>query len=511
MLSRVLSYGVSGVESYQVMVEVFVSNGLPSLDIVGLPDIAVKESRDRVRAALMNSGYTMPVGRVTVNLAPADMKKEGPAYDLPIAIAVLIASKQIVPKVPIQNMVILGELSLDGGVQSVRGMLPMIIGAQQSGVKSVMIPYDNAKEVITVESMTVYPAKSLREVIAHLLNEKPIMPHNQKTYQECLEEAIYSVDMADVKGQLGARRALEIACAGGHNMIMIGVPGAGKTMLARCMPSILPPMSYEEALETTRIHSVTGALKGQGMLTIRPFRAPHHSASLPSLIGGGSKASPGEVSLAHNGVLFLDEIAEFSKATLEALRQPLEDGVAAVTRVQARGIYQSRCMLVASMNPCPCGYYGSRFKRCRCTPNEIKRYIDRISGPLLDRIDIQIEVDNVPVDEIRTNGQAESSAEVLKRVSKARSVQKERFKDQNIHVNAQMDSTMVKKYCSMDKQAEDLLCHAMKQNNMSMRGYTRILKVARTIADLRNEELIGLSDVAEAIQYRSLDGKYWRQ
>ncbi|MCL2866231.1 MAG: YifB family Mg chelatase-like AAA ATPase [Clostridia bacterium] len=508
MLAKALSYGVNGVDGYPVYAEVFISGGLPSLDIVGLPDTAVKESRDRVRAAIMNTGFAMPISRVTVNLSPADIKKEGPSYDLPIAVAVLVANNQVIPESP-EDTVLFGELSLDGTLQPVKGALPMVISARQEGMKSVILPKQNAREVITVQGISVYPAETLREVIYHLTGREKLPRQQQKSYQECLDNTVFPVDMADVRGQVGAKRAVEVACAGGHNLIMIGVPGAGKTMLARCIPTILPPMTYQEALETTRIHSITGALRGQGMLTLRPFRSPHHSASVPSLVGGGSKAGPGEVSLAHNGVLFLDELAEFTKQALEALRQPLEDGVASVTRVSAKMNYPSRCMLVASMNPCPCGYHGSKTKKCRCSSHDIRRYLDRISGPLLDRVDIQIEVDSVPVEEIRHTGTAESSADILKRVQAARERQLQRFAKEGIHSNAQMDAKQVKRYCVLDTGAEPLLTMAVRSNHISMRGYTRILKVARTITDLRGGDVIGSNDIAEAIQYRSLDQKYW--
>ena len=509
MLARALSYGVSGVDGYRVQVEVFVSGGLPSFDIVGLPDAAIKESRDRVRAALMNSGFTIPVGRITVNLAPADMKKEGPAYDLPIAIAILQAAGQIIVE-GLESTLIIGELSLDGTLHPVRGVLPMTISARQNEVESIILPRANAMEIVTIQGMQVYPATNLKDVIYHLTGREKLPAQVQKTYSECLAAAEYPMDLKDVRGQSGARRALEIACAGGHNMLMIGVPGAGKTMLARCIPSILPQMTYEEALESTRIHSINGSILGGGMLTVRPFRAPHHSASVPSLVGGGSKAGPGEVSLAHNGVLFLDEIAEFSKGALEALRQPLEDGYAAVTRVQAKSVYPSGCMLVASMNPCPCGYFGSRQRKCRCTPNDIRRYLDRLSGPLLDRIDMHIEVDSVPVEEIRASGQEEASSVVAQRVAQARARQTQRFAGSAIYSNAQMNTRAMKQHCALEGDTEALLMTAIKSRGLSMRAYGRILKVARTIADLAGRECIGLADVAEAIQYRSLDEKYWR-
>lgn len=510
MLASTLCYGLSGVSGFAVKVEVFAASGMPQLEIIGLPDASVKESRDRVSAAIVNSGFTMPIARLTVNLAPADQRKEGPAFDLPIAIAVLMASGQLENQ-DLSDTLLLGELSLDGTLQPVRGALPVVISASEQGVEKVILPMANGAEVDCIQGICVYPAQSLRQVVMHLRGKEPIPAQCQRTYQELLEHTSCEVDMSQVQGQVGARRALEIAAAGGHNMLMIGVPGSGKTMLARCLPGILPPMTFEEALETTRINSIAGRVKpGNGLMVMRPFSAPHHSASVASLIGGGSNARPGEVSLSHNGILFLDELPEFSKQALEALRQPLEDGVVSVSRVANQAQYQSRFMLIASMNPCPCGYYGSKQRACRCSQHEIRRYLDRVSGPLLDRIDIQIEVDAVPVKEINESKPAESSAVVRERVRKARAIQQERYRLDGIYCNAALNSRLTKRYCALSPEATNLLHMAVERMGMSMRAYGRVLKVARTIADLAGEKHIQTQHIAEAIQYRELDGKYWR-
>lgn len=510
MLARTLGYGLSGVSGFPVKVEVYAANGLPALEIIGLPDASVKESRDRVGAAIVNSGYAMPIARLTVNLAPADTKKEGPAFDLPVAVCILMASGQM-EKMELSGTLMLGELSLDGSLQPVRGALPMVISASEQGIEEIILPEGNAEEVACIQGVKVYPARSLRQVVDHLKGRACIPAQQQRSYQEVLQESRCAVDMSQVQGQLGARRALEVAAAGGHNMLMIGVPGSGKTMLARCLPGILPPMTFEEALETTRIHSIAGKLApGTGLMATRPFCSPHHSASVASLIGGGSNARPGEVSLAHNGVLFLDELPEFSRSALEALRQPLEDGVVSVTRVRNQAEYQSSFMMVASMNPCPCGYFGSKQRQCRCGQHEIRRYLDRVSGPLLDRIDIQIEVDAVPVKEISTGSAAESSAVVAQRVRKAREIQQMRYRGEGIHCNAQLDARLTKRYCALTPEATQVLHMAVDRMGMSMRAYGRVLKVARTIADLAGESSISTAHVAEAIQYRELDEKYWR-
>lgn len=511
MLARTLAYGLSGVDGFAVNVEVYAANGLPALEIIGLPDASVKESRDRVSAAIVNSGFAMPIARLTVNLAPADTKKEGPAFDLPIAISILMASAQL-PAADLSRTLMLGELSLDGSLQPVRGALPMVISAAKAGVCDVILPEGNAAEVACIEGIRVYPARSLRQAAAHVSGREHIPAQVQRRYEDLLAEGIAPiVDMSQVQGQVGAKRALEIAAAGGHNMLMIGVPGSGKTMLARCLPGILPPMTFEEALETTRINSIAGKVPaGSGLMVTRPFVAPHHSASMVSLIGGGFNAMPGAVSYANAGILFMDELPEFSRPALEALRQPLEDGHVTVTRVHSQSVYPSRFMLVASMNPCPCGYYGSKTRQCRCGQHEIRRYLDRVSGPLLDRIDIQIEVDAVPVKEIHQGHDAESSAEVRARVTRARRIQQERYRESGVYCNAQLTSALQKRYCQLGPEATAVLHMAVDRMGMSMRAYGRVLKVARTIADLAGSEEIRTEHVAEAIQYRELDGKYWK-
>ena len=513
IMARTLSFGLSGVEGYPVHVEVFGVNGIPGMDIIGLPDASVKESKDRVNAAIINSGKQMKPRRITVNLAPADTRKEGPAFDLPIAVGVMIANGELhsAPDKNLERIALFGELSLDGHVQPVNGVLPMVISAQENGVREVILPKENAREAACLEGMTIRPASHLTEVIAYLEGRETIPPQRQISFEELQHDAGCMFDMREIRGQKGARRALEVAAAGGHNLLMVGVPGSGKTMLARCLPGILPPMSFEEALETTRIHSICGHMpSGGGLIVTRPFCAPHHSASIASLIGGGANAKPGEVSQAHNGVLFLDELPEFSRGALEALRQPLEDGFVSVTRVKHQARYQSSFMLVAAMNPCPCGYFGSAKRACRCTPQEIRRYLDRVSGPLLDRIDIQIEVDAVPVNEINQSEPAESSAEVAKRVAEARRVQTARYRGTGKHCNAQLASAEVREVCRVTREAEQILHAAVEAMHMSMRAYNRILKVARTIADLAGAEIIDAPQIAEAVQYRELDQKYWR-
>ena len=511
-MAKTLSFGISSVSGFPVTVEVFSHNGIPMMEIIGLPDTSVRESRDRVSAAIINSGREPDPKRITINLAPADMKKEGPSFDLPIAVGVMISTGKLdpVPERNPEHIAMFGELSLDGHIQPVNGVLPMAISAKENNIREIILPAGNAKEAACIENIRIIPVSTLADVIAYLEGKADIIPQEQVSYEELQKECVFPVDMAQIKGQTAARRALEVAAAGGHNMIMIGVPGSGKTMLARSLPGILPPLTFEEALETTRIHSISGKLpSGSGLMVMRPFCAPHHSASVASLVGGGQDAKPGEVSLAHNGVLFLDELPEFSRNALEALRQPLEDGVVSVSRVKRQAQYQSSFMLIAAMNPCPCGYFGSSRRTCRCTPPEIRRYLDRVSGPLLDRIDIQIEVDSVPISEINSQTPAESSAVVAARVAAARAIQLERYRDTRFFCNSQLDSSAIRRFCTPDAEAEKLLHMAVEKMHMSMRAYNRILKVARTIADLAGEETVAMPHVAEAIQYRELDQKYW--
>lgn len=513
IMTATKSFGISGVDGFPVNIEVFSANGLPGIEIIGLPDASIRESKDRVNAAIISSGKRMQPRRITVNLAPADQKKGGPSFDLPIAVGILLAMGeiQVSGHIDLDKTVMFGELGLDGHIQAVNGALPIVISANEHGFTDVILPADNAKEVACIQGMRIFPANTLKEVIEHLDGSTPILPQEQIRYAQTNNYSESIIDLSQVKGQAGARRALEVAAAGGHNMLMVGVPGSGKTMLARCLPGILPPLTFAESLETTKIHSIAGRLSpGSGLMVTRPFCAPHHSASVASLVGGGSNAKPGEVSLAHNGVLFLDELPEFSRTALESLRQPLEDGTVTVSRVNNIAQYQSSFMLVAGMNPCPCGYYGSKKRQCRCTQPEIRRYLDRISGPLLDRIDIQIEIDAVPVDEIENASPSESSAVVAARVRKAREIQQKRYESEDIHCNAQLSSKGIKKYCVLDSQANQLIHLAVERMGLSMRAYNRVLKVARTIADLNERDRISVDEIAEAIQYREIDQKYWR-
>lgn len=508
MLAVVLSYGLNGIEGYPVHVEVNLSAGLTQFELVGLPDAAVKESRERVRTALKNSGFAFPDGRLTINLAPADQKKEGPAFDLPLAVGILASCGKL-PLESMKGMALLGELSLDGSVRPVRGVLPMVISAREQGVGSMMIPLENAGEVRCVEGIDIYPVESLQQAVGHLTGEAPIAPLETLAYKQLLGERVPTVDFSVVKGQKSAKRALEIAAAGGHNVIMIGPPGSGKTLMARCMPTILPDMTFEEALETTRIHSAAGLMNGGTLLVERPFRSPHHLASSVSLIGGGAHAQPGEISKAHNGVLFLDELPEYRRDVLEALRQPMEDGFVTITRVSAQSTYPSGFMLICSMNPCPCGNYGSRTQACRCSQAEIRRYLNKVSGPLLDRIDLHIEIESVPPERISDASLEESSAQVRERVEAARAVQRRRYEGQKIACNARLDARSISEFCRLKPDAQKMLMKACETMNLSNRAYTRILKVSRTIADMENCELIELKHVAEAVQYRTLDRKYW--
>ncbi|MCE5342573.1 MAG: YifB family Mg chelatase-like AAA ATPase [Eubacteriales bacterium] len=509
-MAKTISGGLDGVNGFPVEVEACISNGLVGFDVVGLPGLAVKESRDRIRAAIANSGFLWPMKKLTVNLAPADVRKEGTSLELAIAVALLAALKpEDFPA--LTDTLLLGELSLHGELMPVRGMLSMVLAARAAGIQEVVLPAENAREVQCLSDIHIHPARTLGEAVAHLTGRAPIPAQEQVPYEKLIGKQPPENDLKFVRGQKIARKALEVAAAGGHNLLMVGVPGSGKTMLARCLPGILPLLSYEEALETTCIHSSSGELGREAeLMTQRPFRSPHHNASLPAIIGGGAKARPGEVSLAHNGVLFLDELPEYQRQTLEALRQPLEDGYVNITRVSGQAHYQSRCMLVAGMNPCPCGNHGSKTKPCRCKPYEIQRYLARISGPLLDRIDLQVEMDAVTIEEIEQSERQEDSRTVQLRVLAARGRQLERYASESYFCNAQLTQEGVEKYCRLTPEAGALLHRAAEQFHISMRAYGRIRKVARTLADLAAREWPDVQDVAQAIQLRNLDGQYWR-
>lgn len=500
------SMGIFGLETFNVRVEADVAMGFPGFDIVGLPDASVKESRDRVRSALRNCGFEIPDGKITINLAPAHIRKEGSVYDLPILMALLKYSGQLVAD--ISNSVFIGELSLSGDVRSVNGVLPMTMKAKEEGFQNIYVPYHNKNEAAVVKGINVYPIKNLNQLFDHLCGRKPLETATVDIEDE--ENAVQIPDFSQVKGQSEAKRAIEIAAAGMHNILLIGTPGSGKSMLAKRIPSILPDMTFEESIETTKIHSVAGLLgANKGLITTRPFRAPHHTVSAVGLSGGGTVPKPGEVSLAHNGVLFLDELPEFSRAAMEVLRQPIENGEITISRVSGTLSYPCDVMLVAAMNPCPCGYYGHPTRKCICGPKAVTRYLSKVSGPLLDRIEIQIEVPPVEFSDLTSQIQEECSADIKKRVNKARYIQQERYKGTGVKCNSGITPAMLNKCCPMDDKAQQLLGKAFDKMGLSARAYDRILKVSRTIADLDQSEVIKSIHIAEAVQYRSLDRKYW--
>lgn len=508
MFSSVNSMGLMGLRAYPVQAEVDLSQSMPAFEIVGLPGAAVKESRDRVRSAIRNCGMAFPLGKIIVNLSPADIRKDGALYDLPIFMGILTAAGML--EADLSDSAFLGELSLSGEVRRVNGVLPLVLQAKEMGLRNVFIPEGNAAEGAVVKGINVYPLAHVQQLLDHYFKGQPLETAKPIPTEPAAADSF--LDFADVKGQSGAKRALEVAAAGGHNLLMIGSPGAGKSMLAKRIPSILPEMTFEESIETTKIHSVAGLLSEQAsLITQRPFRAPHHTISPAGLSGGGTVPRPGEISLAHNGVLFLDELPEFSRDAMEVLRQPIEDGQVTISRVSGSLTYPCSMMVVAAMNPCPCGYYGHPVRECTCSQNAVGRYLSKVSGPLLDRLDLHIEVAPVEYEHLVSTQKEESSASIRQRVNAARHLQQQRYQGLGFSCNANLPAPAVNRFCPMDDGATALLSRAFDTMGLSARAYDRILKVSRTIADLDGAEVISRRHIAEAVQYRSLDRKYWNR
>jgi magnesium chelatase family protein len=509
MLTKVKSCGLIGIDGYVIDVETDISNGMVIFDIVGLADVAVKESKERVRSAIKNNNFEFPLRRITINLAPANLKKEGSALDLAIAIGILASTEQLYAP-ELHKYMFVGELSLDGEVKSVNGILPMAICARNEGVENLVLPIANADEAAVVKNLNILPVKNIYDIINHLSGDKILEKHTIDIEGIFNNHQDYELDFADVKGQENVKRALEVAASGAHNCIMIGSPGSGKTMIAKRLPTILPSLTFEEALEVTKIHSISGILPPKtSLITSRPFRSPHHTISDVSLVGGGRIPKPGEISLAHYGVLFLDELPEFTREALEVLRQPLEDGVVTISRVNASLTYPAKTTLICAANPCKCGNFLDASKQCNCTPKQIQQYLGKLSGPLLDRIDIHIEVASVRYKELESSKVEEKSSVIRERVNRARKVQLERYKGLKIYSNSQLLPSHINRFCKLDEDGKELLKNAFEKLGLSARAHNRILKVSRTIADMDESELIKTNHLAEAIQYRSLDRKFW--